>query len=106
MTWVEELPNNNSPTWMGLSASAENVILEHKGKSVLKKLFMIQDAAAIVGTSAGKEDGDDNEGQNSASDKNKTLNSTIFQKCSDEVQASNGKIEIYFIRQFDFNSRL
>ncbi len=79
MTWVEELPNNNSPTWMGLSASAENVILEHKGKSVLKKLFMIQDAAAIVGTSAGKEDGDDNEGQNSASDKNKTLNSTIFQ---------------------------
>ena len=50
MKWVEELPNNNTPAWMGLSASAENVILENKGKDILSKLFNIQDNNRLLKT--------------------------------------------------------
>lgn len=41
--WIEALPSKNSPTWLGLPETAEDMLLANIGVSTLRKLSTMQD---------------------------------------------------------------
>ena len=43
MEWIEALPSKNSPTWLGLPETAEDMLLANIGVSTLRKLSTMQD---------------------------------------------------------------
>ena len=45
MEWIEQLPNKNSPTWLGLPETAEDMLLCTVGTSTLRKLLQMQDVS-------------------------------------------------------------
>jgi len=40
--WVEQLPNVESPLWLGMPDNAENLLLKKKGQAVIQKLYKLQ----------------------------------------------------------------
>lgn len=57
LSWLKTLPEKNPPTWLGLTPSAEDMLLTSVGDSVVRKFALMQNASA---------DGDD-EGSESSS---------------------------------------
>ena len=45
--WVEKLSPINPPTWLGLSASAEKIILANRGDRIMKKVSVLQDSSLL-----------------------------------------------------------
>eukprot|EP01118_Nematostelium_gracile_P001172 TRINITY_DN1120_c0_g1_i1.p1 TRINITY_DN1120_c0_g1~~TRINITY_DN1120_c0_g1_i1.p1 ORF type:complete len:604 (+),score=181.76 TRINITY_DN1120_c0_g1_i1:243-1814(+) len=51
LKWVENLPNTESPLWLGLPENAEVLLLTKKGQSVLRKLLKLQTIEEDTGDS-------------------------------------------------------
>ena len=47
--WVDALPNKNSPTWLGLPGTAEDMLLASVGVVTLRKFLLMQDSAEEKG---------------------------------------------------------
>lgn len=47
--WVRALPDSNSPTWIGLPATAEGQLMRAAGQRVLNTLAVVQDASTAGG---------------------------------------------------------
>ena len=67
--WIDNLPENASPVWLGLPEKAELLLLVHEGKRSVQKLLRLQDFSADGGSNAvdkgqkeSGEDGNDVEG--------------------------------------------
>ena len=41
--WIDRLPNKNSPSWLGLPETAEDMLLANVGMNTLRKFVMMQD---------------------------------------------------------------
>jgi len=44
VNWVEQLPNTESPVWLGLPENAEVLLLTRQGQTMLRKLLRLQSA--------------------------------------------------------------
>ena len=42
LQWVEHLPDNQTPSWLGLPNNAEKVLLTNKGAAMIAKLLKMQ----------------------------------------------------------------
>jgi dynein heavy chain 1 len=56
LEWIHSLPNTNTPLWLGLPSSAENMLLTDQGMRALRHLRQMQESYGVDNASEGSED--------------------------------------------------